>query len=489
MKINYKLSFILVLFFALFTSNFAATYNQNGDLTVQLDSLKGNVFNDNIVKEFQIEVTNNLNYKQIIQILKPSINGWDIEISDSELILDSKEKEIISLKLSANANFDYGKSVVSPDMLKIIQNNDYEGTTNFLFTIIGINENVSFNYNLVVEKKNTDEEYKIEIATQKVSPKQPLKFSIKGDNIATSQTIQVELRYADKQELFEDTFSSTENYKIYEESIENLISPGPLLVSIIIRLKKDNGLVWEWVETKDIIVSEYSELNIEENVELGFFKNTYTTTISNLGNVDKEYQKEVDTNLFNYLFFESNIDEERINGEVLINIDVEKGQTKEIIFWFNYLPIYIVLFVVVILSMYIYIRKNSNPLDVEAKIYEIKKVNHEGVKSMKIRIGFENIKENMIDDLSVVFRMPGYLNVKDNTFLLTEPTHVLKGKNQYKLIWDFKKFEKDDSRILGFALINSRGILGDIKIPDLEIEVKSKGKIRRYTKSFPTIKG
>ncbi|MDA3855750.1 MAG: hypothetical protein PF569_05805 [Candidatus Woesearchaeota archaeon] len=489
MKVDYKLGFIFVLFIALFTSSFAATYNQNGDLTVDIDSLKGNVFNDDIVQTFELEVSNNLNSKQSIQILKPTIEGWDIEISEENLVLDSNEKQIISLKIIANANFDYGKSVVSPDLLKIIQKDNYEGNTNFLFTILGKNENVSFNYNLVVERKNTAEEYKIEIATQKISPKQPLKFSIKGENVASAQTIQVVLKYADKEEVFEDTFSASEHYKIYEQTIENTISPGPILVEITIRLKKENGLVWEWIQEKDIIVSEYTQLDIEETSKKGFFKNTYTTTVTNLGNIDQEYQKSINVNLFNYLFFTSNLEEERVDGKAQINIGIEKGETKDIVFWFNYLPIYVILFVIIILSIYIYIRKNSNPIDVETKIYEIKKVNHEGVKSMKIRIGFENIKEQMIDDLSIVFRMPGYLNVKDNTFLLTEPNHVLKGKNQYKLIWDFKKFEKDDSRILGFAVINSRGILGDIKIPDLEIEVKSKGKIRRYTKSFPIIKG
>ena len=49
--------------------------------------------------------------------------------------------------------------------------------------------------------------------------------------------------------------------------------------------------------------------------------------------------------------------------------------------------------------------------------------------------------------------------------------------------------EQEDSRILGFALVNKRGILGDIKLPGLEIEVKVEGKVRKYYESFPTIKG
>ena len=142
----------------------------------------------------------------------------------------------------------------------------------------------------------------------------------------------------------------------------------------------------------------------------------------------------------------------------------------------------------VILS-YIIHRKTSNPLDVETELYEIKKDVHEGVKSMKIKIGFENIKESEIDVLKIIFRMPSYLQVKDESFLLTEPNHVLKGSSQFKLEWDFKRFERNDSRIIGFELVNKKGILGDIRLPDLEVEVKVNGKVKRYYTPFEIVRG
>ena len=85
--------------------------------------------------------------------------------------------------------------------------------------------------------------------------------------------------------------------------------------------------------------------------------------------------------------------------------------------------------------------------------------------------------------------MPSYLQVNEGSFLLTEPKHVLKGKDQFKLIWDFKNFDQNDSRIIGFQLVNKKGVLGDIKVPDIEFEVKVHGKQRKYYASFPIIKG
>ena len=156
---------------------------------------------------------------------------------------------------------------------------------------------------------------------------------------------------------------------------------------------------------------------------------------------------------------------------------------------FNYLSLYVILFVILVILVYIYVRKNSNPLDVETRVYGVKRVKHEGIKEMKVRFGFENLKASKIDVLKITFRMPAYLHVKEDSFVLTEPNHVLKGTSQYKLIWEFRNFEKNDSRIIGFTLLNKRGVLGDIRFGSLEFEVNVDGKKRKYYETFPTIRG
>lgn len=56
-------------------------------------------------------------------------------------------------------------------------------------------------------------------------------------------------------------------------------------------------------------------------------------------------------------------------------------------------------------------------------------------------------------------------------------------------MWDFKNFSLEDSRVIGFTLVNKRGVLGDIRLPDVEFELKTGVKQRRYYKGFPVIKG
>ena len=85
--------------------------------------------------------------------------------------------------------------------------------------------------------------------------------------------------------------------------------------------------------------------------------------------------------------------------------------------------------------------------------------------------------------------MPTYLSVEEQSFLISSPNKVLKGHTEYKLVWEFKRFELNDSQIMGFTLINKKGILGDIKFSDLEIEVHNKGRIKKYYEKIPNVKG
>ena len=177
------------------------------------------------------------------------------------------------------------------------------------------------------------------------------------------------------------------------------------------------------------------------------------------------------------------------NGEHTFSSTVAAGETETFEISFRYGIILLILIVIVIIWGIRTYQEYKNPIEVELKFEKIKKVKHEGIKSFKVKLGFENIRKEEIDTLRVTFRMPSYLHVKDESFSLTPPTKVLKGSSKYKLIWEFKRFEKGDARILGFDLTNSKGILGDIHFEDLEFEVIQKGKTSKYYTKIKTIQG
>lgn len=489
---NFKL--ILNFFFSLFlvSSIFATgTFKGGEDFTITLMSLEDSVENDNINSNFDFILENLKDIQQEYIIEIDNIDGWDI-IYNEKIILNAKESKDLSIKFLANSDFDYSSDVVSTDIIIISQKDDYSGHFEFPIMISSENnETISLKYSInILPKLELPVEYITRIATQRLSPISPLKYTLMAENLIKSEIVNVEILFGNQLiSSSDETFTSTNYYQIFDHEISSDIDPGEYNLKLTIKHSDNDGKYTIWENEQKVIVSTYE--NIEENngIEKGLFKDKYLINLKNSGNSISTYSKNVEVGFLKYFFFGSNQDYENTNDGIQFNIVLEKSEEFELIYYFNYLPVYILTIVFLTLVIYIYYRKNSNPLDVETKIYEIKKVAHEGVKSLKVRIGFENIKESEIDNIKLVFRMPTYLNIKDNSFLLSEPKKVLKGKSQYKLIWEFTKFDINDSRIIGFALMNRRGVLGDIKLPDLELEIKVAGKIRKYYKSFPVIKG
>jgi hypothetical protein len=470
----------------------AGTINQEGDFSVHVESLKSTIYNDNLENQFNFEVENNENFIQEFNINNQEIRGWIIDVNPRTFQLEPNEKKEIQINFKSNSEFDYTTNVVSPDEIIISQDKNYIGSFEFPFFIIGNKENVSIRYRLNIEKKPKEEiKFKIQVSDEKLSPINPIKYTISQENLEKYENITISLRLEEKEIIYlKDSFGPSESFKIYQNEISKDINPGFYDFRFIIRLANEDGKsAMEWYETKNLEVEKYENITTKTTSKENILSKKYQIVLKNHGNVKTEYKSEVETSYLNSFFFVSKENYNYENGKKILLINLEKGEEKTIKYSFNYLFVYLVLLFIIILGSYITYRKKSNPLDVETTIYEIKKVKHEGVKSLKVKIGFENIKADEIEHLRIIFRMPSYLNVKDESFLLTEPNSVLKGKTQYKLMWDFKRFEKEDSRIIGFTLVNSKGILGNINIPDLELELKINGKLRRYYTPFPIIKG
>lgn len=488
------INFLFVFSCLIIPSIFAIdTYKGGNDFLVYIDNLDKSVYNDNIKISYKFSVENLKSENQEFIINLEPKSGWTLDYKQN-FILKANEKKEVVLNFIANSAFDYSSDVVSSDVIKISQRDDYTGYFQFPVEIIGNDNNkITLNFGVNILKKEVlPVEYISTISTEKLSPVSSLKYTIRADNLKEEQTVNVIVEIDNKQlSNFNEVFKKDNYYKIFSQEIPSNIKPENYKVKIIVKYSDSQGKSTIWEKSGNVEVVKYENLAVVEDFEKSLVKDTFKIDIVNNGNVKSTYEKKIEIGVLKYFFFGTNKKDyiQYVDDGVLFNIELEMGEEVKVEYYFNYLPIYIITIVLIILVIYIYYKKNSNPLDIETKLYEIQKVSHEGVKSLKVRIGFENIKENEIEDVKIIFRMPSYLNVKENSFLLSEPKKVLKGSSQYKMTWEFKRFEKNDSRILGFALINPRGVLGDIKLPDLEFELKIRGKIRKYYQSFPIIKG
>lgn len=471
---------------ALFAAN---TFNEEGEFSVFVENQSASVFNDNIDTSFAFAITNDQGI-QDFEIFNQQRSGWSIEVQETQFSLGPGQSKTVQVELRANSDFDYSPSVVSPDIVVISQKEDYIGYFEFPFTIVGENENISLRYSVSIEPREIlPVEFEPRISNTPLSPANPLQYTVTASNVVDPVTVQIRTFIGDELLSSEDQlFTSDESYKIFSYEIPATLVPGQYGTEVVVRLAQSGTSAQEWFATSEMTVENYENLVVGDSVSKNFLKDTYKIEVQNRGNVKSTFEEELPVNPFTRIFFSSNVPYEIEDGMAKISLELDRGQSATVKYGFNYIALYVIIIVALIVLIYVYMRRASNPLDVETKIYEVKKVQHEGIKSMKVRIGFENIKAEEIETLRVVFRMPTYLQVKDDSFLLSPPKKVLKGATQYKLVWEFKRFGRNDSRILGFALVNKKGILGDLRLPALEVEVKMNGKVRKYYEAFPTVR-
>ena len=483
-------SIFLTVVLLLFTAN-AVVYNEQGDFKVEIASQTQTVYNDNLNAEFVFKVENLNAEVQDFNIVLPDVKGWDISTKYEVFTLNPGESKEVKVTFVGNSEFDYSTNLVAPDVIKISQKEDYKGYFEFAVKVSGDSQDVSMRFQVEIEKKEiAPVSYTARFASEKLSPTVPLRYSVTAENLITPEEVEVSLELNGQvMSRFKETFSKDNNYKIFQIEIPSTIDPGVYETRLVIRVMKSDGKsASEWYEAKKLEVAPYEKVIATRNFENTLFGERYSINLTNIGNVKSEYTEEVETNLFTLIFLDESDKYTRTEDGIKFTVPLEKGESKVLWYSYNYMFVYLIFIIFAFIAAHIYHKKNSNPLKIDKRVYEVKKVEHEGIKSLRIKLDFENMKDEQIEDLKVIFKMPSYLNVKEGSFLLVEPNHVLKGRDLYKLVWDFKKFEKNDSRILGFTVVNQRGVLGDIVLPEIEFELKINGKTTKYYEELPIIR-
>lgn len=489
---HFKNFLLFVFLFSFFLSSASAfVTNEGGDFTISFDSQKEVVVNTNMETTFSVLVENNLNLTQDIYFDFDEVSGWDNIMEDTEFKLEPFESREVEFTLRANSNFDYSQNVVSSDTIKIGRKDDYRGFFQFPVLIESSQDQVSLVFQIeVLPEDDLKTSFLPRISSQEVSPVSPLGFTVEATDIGSTHNVSIISKMGPYEfDIIETSFSRDSAYKIFSIPINSSIEPGSYSTRITVRKETQGDSAQEWYTSKPIEVVEYSNVEVVESTKTTLFRDVVELHVVNNGNVEDSFSKTINYSFAKGLFFTSNVEAQDVAEGSRIEISLDKGESTTVVYGYNYVSLYVILLVLIVLLSYIYYRKTSNPFDVETKVYDVKKDKHEGLKSLKIRLGFENIKAERIDTLKVIFRMPAYLKIQEESFLLTPPNQVLKGSSQYRLEWNFKNFEKNDSRILGFAMVNSKGILGDIHFKDLEFEVKIDGKVKKFYSSLPVVKG
>ncbi len=470
----------------------AITINSGDKFSIEVPNSTFHIYSNSLDVKGYFYIINNLDEEQYITIKPQKVSGWDIILSKNKILLKPKEKQKINFEFKANKDFNYRLDIISDNFIKISNKNIYLGTYRFPFDIKGENSSIKIFFDVFVDKETKPPiDFNILIEDKAVTPGNKIKIIIEGKNINKTISSKLRVTLDNLTYNYKLTFNSKEYIRSIDVPVPTL-QPGVynLNIDIVMPRGQVSQLEWKFKEQINILPLNYLVVKKAENEN--FLREQIIYNITNKGNINSFFKTEIPINILQKLILKTNLESNEYtieNSTLKINKNIPYNTSEEITIIYRYWIIYLVIMTIIILIIIHYIHTNSNPLEVRNKIYGVVKDINEGVKKLKVKIEFENKKERELEEVSIIFRMPKYLAIKQGSFTLVEPNQVLKSRNEYKMIWKFKRFEKGESRIIGFTLINNKGILGDIRLPDLEIQVKKDGKVKRYYKSFPIIKG
>jgi hypothetical protein len=200
--------------------------------------------------------------------------------------------------------------------------------------------------------------------------------------------------------------------------------------------------------------------------------------IENKGNLEETYFKRINLGFFESLAFSSNI--KLLKDETSSYFEIKVGIGKSIILEYKYdysifLTIIFLTIFLIGLRIYIYLRI---PIDCEIQITEIKR-SSQLIETAKIKIRLENNKQKDFKNSMLILKIPIYIKLFEDSFLTSKPDKILKGRNFYKLVWNFDHFKSFETRYIGFMISNEAKIIGNIELPKLEINLTNENEIQK----------
>ncbi|MFP4402118.1 MAG: hypothetical protein ACLFPL_02705 [Candidatus Nanoarchaeia archaeon] len=429
-----------------------------------------------------------------LSVLEENSN-WQIEFDETTITLASQESEEISFRVYLPSSLGYSRIVDSDGLSKFVLDDEYFGVFNFPLevTLEDGSERLEVVYRLEVYSPTTlPIDFTIDPSSLVLSPEFPFSVRVSANNIDENRNVDAQVDVTiNGEELDSKVLRFTKLRDTIDSSfqIPPTFAPGVYDSQISIQLDQEEGRSQVWQLNEEIEILDYENLQQTQENRFSIWSFDTVFLVENIGNVETDFQYSDSYRWYERIFLTTNMQYTRSDSEYEFTSLLQPGEEKELYVSFRYgIIIVILLIAAIIIGIRTYLQY-KNPLEVDVFIENVKRVKHEGIKSFKIKIGFENIRREEIDTLKVIFKMPSYLHVRDESFSITPPTKVLKGSNTYKMMWEFKRFEKGDSRILGFELVNSKGILGDIHFQDVEFEVTIKGKTSKYYVDVDTIYG
>ncbi len=420
---------------------------------------------------FNITIENNLNEEETFKVRTLDYPTWDISSKPpmNPILLDIpplKEKsiEITLMPLTIRHLGVYNVNV------QIKQQGKKEGIT------------LPLRVNLVSPKAGKYVETVIAtiVMDDKVDPTKELITKVKLDNQNIIKypniTIKLDSKFI-KEERSINLGSKEKKTITFRKTLDPLTKPQEDI--LVVTVFTGNTTLDTKIKRFEIV--PHKEVKKKEKIEKSFLKKTIYLTYTNIGNVPYKGTAKINSSFFESLFMSSRPRGKFIkeNNLKLLTwtLDIEPGESTEIIVVYNYITLLIIIFLLVVITSLYYILRS--PLVIQKKATNIM-LKEGGVSELKVVLNVKNRGKTMIKNISIVDKIPNIADIEKGITIGTlQPTKILKHEHKGTIIkWLIDEIEPGDERVISYKIRSHLSILGEFALSPAIAKFRIKGKER-----------
>jgi hypothetical protein len=259
--------------------------------------------------------------------------------------------------------------------------------------------------------------------------------------------------------------------------LDPLQAPGEYKLSF--ELLKSGNLI-EKPEPKTITIGEKTPSFKEEiKKESVFFRTVIEAAYASQSNIKDVQKIKIPISWVKDLFTETDPESTIIKEDgqrfLVIDLELEPGETKIVYITTNYRIIVYIIIIAAIIAAIAYITKS--PVKIRKGISDVK-TEEGGISSLKIMLQVISLAKKPIKNVTIVDYIPSIAELEREFIVGTlKPTKILKSEKKGTILkWELGELGPKEDRLISYNIKSKLSILGGFRLPRAKVLLRIKGK-------------
>jgi len=255
-------------------------------------------------------------------------------------------------------------------------------------------------------------------------------------------------------------------------------------VSVIVP-EKDRGFRFD-LDPKPLEILDYTDFSEEVKTEEGFLKTTYLVTLSNQGNVRHQDQYKIASSFFKNIFVTTVPRAEKVQGNLVWDIDLKSNDSELIMYTFNFQPILIISIAILIILISYFVFRSPVVMRKTATVIATKEG---GISELKIIIEIINRSKKQIKHVKIIDNVPRIAELaKEYDVGTVKPDKVVQHERKGTLVkWSLDEVDPGEERVISYKVKSKLSILGGVTLPSAAAKFDVGKRHRTANSNTPVI--